>query len=398
MPQTPRLPTSTSLVLACHVAVSWTWVIGMFLPVLLVRDFGLLGWVAFAVPNVLGAAAVGWVMRTPRDSAAFTVRHATAVGAFSAVTIVLQTFTLAWLLTRLVGGTVGLVVAALVALLPLVATRLGPSLPRLAPWLWLGSILVGSVLWSVGATDLPDVGPIDVLPLLGLAAVCALGFLTCPLLDASLQAARQTGGDRAWLVFGVGFGLLFPAMILLTLGYADVLPGLMIAEFTLQSTAGTAAVAIAVHLAAQVAYTNLAHLWALTNLAAATERPGLRPGGTWVATALACALLGWGLAVEVPIVASDGTETLVSLFRAEWLGYGYGEVAYRALLAFYGLLFPVYLLLPTWRTRLVVIALAAGPIALGFFGGMMAWASIGVATVAIPAWFMRRSTLDRPVG
>src|SRR4051812_22981962 len=41
---------------AIFLGVSWTWVIGMFLPVLLVRDYGLLGWVVFAIPNVIGAA------------------------------------------------------------------------------------------------------------------------------------------------------------------------------------------------------------------------------------------------------------------------------------------------------------------------------------------------------
>ncbi|MDB5302268.1 MAG: hypothetical protein JWO87_3931, partial [Phycisphaerales bacterium] len=38
-------------------ACSWTWCIGMFLPVLLVRDFGEMGWLVFAAPNVVGAAA-----------------------------------------------------------------------------------------------------------------------------------------------------------------------------------------------------------------------------------------------------------------------------------------------------------------------------------------------------
>ncbi len=393
MPETTRLPLSTCFLLACHVAVSWTWVIGMFLPVLLVRDFGLLGWVAFAVPNVIGAAAVGWVMTSARASAAFTVRHATAVGVFSAVTIVLQTFTLTWLTTRLVGGSVGLPLGLAVSLLPLVARRVGPSLYRLAPWIWLASLLAGSVMWSVDALGLPAVGSLrmaELWPLLGLAAVCGLGFLTCPLLDVSLQSTRQMSGDRGKLVFGVGFGVMFLTMILLTLGYATVLPGLLIAEFTLRSTAGVAAIAVTVHLALQVAFTNIAHLDALSKLADATERPGLQPGTSWVATSLACALLGWSLAVKVPIVVADGTETLASLFRLELLGYSYGEIIYRSLLAFYGLLFPVYLLVPTARSRVVVALLALGPIAVGFFGGNMAWALLGVVVVVAGTLVMRQ--------
>ena len=53
---------------AAYLACSWTWCIGMFLPVLLVRDYGVWGWIVFAVPNVLGAAAMGWVLRSAEVS------------------------------------------------------------------------------------------------------------------------------------------------------------------------------------------------------------------------------------------------------------------------------------------------------------------------------------------
>src|SRR5690242_7362807 len=46
-----------------YLACSWTWCISMFLPVLLVRDYGVWGFVVFAVPNVIGAGAMGWVLR-----------------------------------------------------------------------------------------------------------------------------------------------------------------------------------------------------------------------------------------------------------------------------------------------------------------------------------------------
>ncbi|MBV8780683.1 MAG: hypothetical protein JO353_04735, partial [Phycisphaerae bacterium] len=47
---------------AIFLGVSWTWCIGMYLPVLLVRDYGFWGWVVFAIPNVVGAAAMGWTI------------------------------------------------------------------------------------------------------------------------------------------------------------------------------------------------------------------------------------------------------------------------------------------------------------------------------------------------
>ena len=34
----------------------------MFLPVLIMREYGIAGWFVFAIPNVVGAAAVGWVL------------------------------------------------------------------------------------------------------------------------------------------------------------------------------------------------------------------------------------------------------------------------------------------------------------------------------------------------
>ena len=57
-PPTEKRSNAVPLLWALFLGVSWTWVIGMFLPVLLVRDYGMLGWIVFAVPNVVGAAAM----------------------------------------------------------------------------------------------------------------------------------------------------------------------------------------------------------------------------------------------------------------------------------------------------------------------------------------------------
>src|SRR4051812_30605350 len=61
-----------------YLASSWTWCIGMFLPVLLIRDYGLWGWIVFAVPNVVGAGAMGWVLRSRTTSRHMVVAHAVA--------------------------------------------------------------------------------------------------------------------------------------------------------------------------------------------------------------------------------------------------------------------------------------------------------------------------------
>src|SRR3982750_3304447 len=88
---------------AVFLAVSWTWCIGMFLPVLLVRDFGVWGWVVFAVPNVVGAAAMGAVLARPGASERVVARHPGACACFSVVTIGFHVLFLAWIVSALVG-------------------------------------------------------------------------------------------------------------------------------------------------------------------------------------------------------------------------------------------------------------------------------------------------------
>src|SRR5690554_5738767 len=87
---------------AAFLAASWSWVIGMFLPVLLVRDYGVWGFVAFALPNIVGAAAMGWVVTSPAESAAMVSTHRAACRAFSLVTIAFHAYVLVWLYPTLV--------------------------------------------------------------------------------------------------------------------------------------------------------------------------------------------------------------------------------------------------------------------------------------------------------
>src|SRR4029079_12438831 len=85
------------LLWAVYLAMSWTWCIGMFLPVLLVRDYGVWGWIVFAVPNVVGAAAVGWLYRC-RDGLPVTEAHARVISLFSLVTAGFQIFFACWVI------------------------------------------------------------------------------------------------------------------------------------------------------------------------------------------------------------------------------------------------------------------------------------------------------------
>ena len=40
----------------------------MYLPVVLYREYGIGGWIIFAVPNVIGAAAMAWLLRDARQA------------------------------------------------------------------------------------------------------------------------------------------------------------------------------------------------------------------------------------------------------------------------------------------------------------------------------------------
>src|SRR4051812_39516970 len=106
---------SASLGWAAFLAVSWTWCIGMYLPVLMVRDFGVWAWVVFAVPNVIGAAAMAWTLSSPEASARLVEAHRTACRWFSWITITFQLFFAAWFVRKIspIGG--GLAITAAVA-------------------------------------------------------------------------------------------------------------------------------------------------------------------------------------------------------------------------------------------------------------------------------------------
>src|SRR5882724_1907679 len=88
---------------AAFLACSWTWCIGMFLPVLMVRDFGLLGWIVFAVPNIVGAAAMGWVLSKPGTAQRLAKDHALACQCFSTVTVTFHCFFVGWIVRAMLG-------------------------------------------------------------------------------------------------------------------------------------------------------------------------------------------------------------------------------------------------------------------------------------------------------
>ncbi|MFI4898691.1 MAG: hypothetical protein ACIARR_12815 [Phycisphaerales bacterium JB059] len=375
-----------------YLAVSWTWCIGMFLPVLLLRDYGVWGYVAFAAPNVVGAAAMGWTLRSGRVSEGLVRLHARAMGLFSAVTIAFHLFFMLWLMSLvrdLPGvaipdwGLVALPIAGLGAIVGVRrATRRGDAPTTLVALVtWVAS---GVVLASLALSGEPSPGASALLPetartpgLLWLAPVCLFGFALCPYLDLTFHHARQrTSAGGARVAFTLGFGAFFFAMILLTLAYSGLFGWVLGGEVPAPRVAGWALVAVLGHTLLQLIFTVIVH----------QDRVRRAPGGAGARATLA---LGAGA-----IVLGLLHERL-----PEVGGMTGGEVVYRCFMAFYGLVFPAYVwlvMIPTrdghaglggdrgrWKGLVFafVTAMAAPMFWMGFVGGHELYLAPGLALV-----------------
>ena len=377
-----------ALLWAFFLGCSWTWVIGMLFPVLLVRDFGVWGWVVFAVPNVVGAAAMGFILPSAAASRRLTRQHGPAIRGFSAVTLAFHVYVACWLV-----GTVGWAMLLILPWLVLGAER------RAARGRWLPAVAVGVAVLSWGAfsyaTRLPgawlDVGHGDLPSRLGAAdawlflPVSALGFFFCPYLDASFHRARQaTGPGTGRAAFAVGFGLVFGSMIVFSLGYAGLLRPVMAGE-GFGAIPDVWRVLLGVHIGVQVAFTLSVH--ARERFAEGDDdvtRTGARGGGgTLVLVGLLLLAIGGGLTARA--FGADTTFAGVSL----------GEVGYRVFLLYYGIVAPAYVLICVVPTRrelsrafrrrvFLVTVLVALPLGfVGFVMGETLWLVTVVALIGV---------------
>ena len=311
---------SQILLRATFLGTSWTWCIGMFLPVLLVRDYGLWGWIVFSVPNVIGAAAMGWVMRRVDDPNRFYLRHLFACTAFSLVTIAFHLFFMFWIIARLLpgGAIVCLVAAAIIFMIGVQSGGIsGGDIPA-AVAVFVISLVAWAIFAMYGWTWPLTTEPArNMTELIYLAPVCVFGFALCPYLDRTFQLAyRASGPSSSRIAFGVGFGVIFLLMILFTLCYARRLAAA--GESADFDTIGAAAWAIGIHMALQSAFTIAAHL-----------RPTTRVFVPLLAAAVLAAAI-YGIAALVTGGAASRS---------------IGETAYRVFMGFYGLVFPTYVLI-----------------------------------------------------
>jgi hypothetical protein len=336
--------------------MSWTWCIGMFLPVLLVRDMGVWAWVVFAIPNVVGAAAMGWVLPDADSSRTMVRDHRAACRLFSVVTLCFHGFFFAWI-ARYISGEAWPILAIALAAMILVAVHSELRATVLA--LTVSTAVAAYLLLNGQIPLIPSVPPR--LDILWVALVCILGFALCPYLDLTFHEARQaTSPAEGRVAFALGFGLFFFAMILFSLGYSgwlaqpEHLPILAVG------------IPLGIHLTTQATLKFVLHGRAAS--------AGLSPStnGAIVLSVIVSLILG------ILAVTSTVTYHGLSLF----------EIGYRCFMGFYGLLFPAYVWIRIFRRGSLAICGLAVVLAMpmywmGFIERQMIWLLPGVAVVVL---------------
>ena len=279
-------------------------------------------------PNVIGAAAVGFVWKNATASRAVEQRHGRAMLAFSMATLALHGFVIAawlpvmfgwpWAVAALAGAAV--VAAAAERRTPAVALGVAVTLVSLGCFAYWQK---DARLWALDL-PLPDrLGPRD---LLLTAPAIAFGFLACPHLDLTLHRARRhTSPPRR------------PHRVPRRIRRRVRRDDLVLADVRAAAAADVLAApgvharlladdSLAIHIAAQAALTTGLHL-----------REVKRRGGPR-GLILGALFAAMGVALGLTLLPVD-------VAGVESTRLGFDEIAYRLFLLLYGLPFPVYVLL-----------------------------------------------------
>ncbi len=385
-----RLPTAVrTLSWATYLGMSWTWCVGMFLPVILWREFGFDAWIAITIPNVIAAASVGFTFARPGTSEAAVARHRDAFVAFSAVTLAFHAFFLFWLSQAGLIPPLAAVAAVAVGLVVGLVDRRRVAVDLLLGWAVLAVSLTVAThgLMHVGrATIVLPHPPRTGTAMAGLAAVCLFGFGACPYLDLTFHRACQSlapSPKRA--AFAIGFGVVFLAMIGGTALYAADFNAGPLGAYVGAFTFAGITTWVAAHFCVQCGYKWAVHLRAL---------PAWRPTDAllWAGALGSAALFAVGLTAHV------------------YLGYrGYddlrapGQIYYRMFMSFYGLLFPAYAWIcmvplpgrpapgptrPALTVLAVALAIATPMYWLGFLVDYWVWILVGVCVLLLARLFV----------
>ncbi len=353
---------------AAYLGTSWTWVIGMLFPALILRDYGLWGFVAFAIPNVVGAAAMGFVL-TPRRAKALLENHKTACAWFSVVTMAFHLFVVAWLLPALLGQwSVGIVVLTVGACI--VAKKLWGT-----KGIWIASGLVwllSMAMFAKGSQTAGawtganwEAGRLGKDGLLAFIPASALGFALCPYLDLTfLKARAETEKNTGRAAFALGFGVVFCAMIFFTACYGGQLWNFFAGNPDAQLASAWKGILVA-HLPVQIGLTLAWHGMELSTGHASKGRPksAIPLGGSFGTTVQRYAGILCLLSAVLGLVSSGydrlkwgGAQLFPNLPTATEYYISTGESIYRSFLLLYGTVLPAYVLLKMIPTRAPVSA------------------------------------------
>lgn len=386
----PDTKPSNPIVWGAYLACSWTWCIGMFMPALLLRDYGWLGFVVFATPNVLGAAAMGWVLKSRAESESFVLKHPQAIWWFSAVTIAFHVFWILWVFTFLrmalplsQNASYGIIGAFIAFWLVSKRSSYFNRMPQLGTALWVFSFLV-----LIATFVTPDLGPISAQfhathpsspQALFLLPISVFGFLLCPYLDITFHHARQQLGtkQRGRIGFTLGFGLMFALMIVLTTRYAPMVIDAMQGHQTIALPTPWIGGVLLAHILFQWVFTVQVHMDRVKTLPIARV-PHYK------------ALIGFGLLAGLIGFFSKNLPSIGDMSG--------GEIVYRSFLGCYGLVFPTYVLYrviiarggnkPMSLTSMWAAIIIATPMFwLGFMGGQPVWLAPGLGVVLLIAGF-----------
>jgi len=363
----------------------------MFLPVIFIRHLGIWGWIVFAIPNVIGAAAMGWVLSNPGTSERIVQEHAAACSAFSAVTIAFHIFFLLWFVPRLVGLPMTSTALALASIYLLITARRQTwDLPAAAiVWLFSIALAVLFVHLSDGIHILTT-GTESSFNAAWLAPVCIFGFALNPYLDLTFHRARQAlNPSKSRVSFGLGFGLFFLSMIVFTLLYAATLFPLLAPDWRdhLRPSLG---LIIAAHMIVQSAYTLSVHG---RSFVLANPKRGT--------------LFAFGILAQIALFLA-----LASNLLPRFRGLDAGEVIYLLFMAFYAVIFPAYVWLcmlpgrdatagisPAKIRALVSCVIIAIPMFwMAFVENHWAWLAPGLAVILLSRFAIpRRSHVISPL-
>lgn len=336
----------------------------MYLPVIMINRFGWWGFIAFAVPNVIGCAAFGYIIKNRHRSEAMIARHAAAMTWFSIITVAYHMFFVVWLFTELSPAPVEMHWAPpTIAAIILAIGGVMSFLPN-RDWLWLSAIVYAISLvtfWKLGIGSIESIewrGEWEAGQLIWLTPTLFFGFLLCPYLDLTFHRAIQHSPSRH--AFGV-FGLAFAVMLVLT------------CVIWFGGEGGQALPAIALpHILAQAVFTAGAHVREIRLSPAINDR-----------------LVRWA-AVLAPLFAAP----LIYIVREVTDQLIVGENIYLRFLVFYGLVFPAFVavvmfaqrnsLRRRWAWFAVAILLGLPLYEFGFIQGR-AWllpAALGIVAIA----------------